>query len=403
MILTREITGPIAREYISTKFENFFSYEALNYSSQLQSDASVTLSEYLACPKSIDDICNDFGLHRAASHRFLKSLSCLGLVKIADNKYQSTMKSKTECTSFTNKLFEWFDAPNDKLKKFSSIKEINQSNIGLDFLSDLMSAEIVMDESELMFLWYYRFVVSRYLAPNVIFQALVSGKSQVRNALGVNSDQIFDLYDQEFLLLDTYSNGFSAINRNSNEQLARRLSFMSGRVLDVGGGVGALASAILNENSQVKLIDIYEIETSKKIFSETEKKLTCLYNSKIKWIFGDLFADNNECLINLNESNLYDNIVLSWILHDWDDETCINILKKLRHNISTDGKIIVVEGIKNNDVSFLNVVDFVMLLMADGKERTLEEYTSIYDRAGYECTNIIRSDQGRDSMILKMK
>ncbi|XVF67992.1 hypothetical protein PTKIN_Ptkin10aG0166600 [Pterospermum kingtungense] len=78
------------------------------------------------------------------------------------------------------------------------------------------------------------------------------------------------------------------------------------------------------------------------------------------------------------------------VLHDWDDEECIRILKKCREAIPQDkGKVIIVDPVleENKD----DKLDFVklklgMIMMAHtnkGKERTFKEWTYVLEEAGF--------------------
>ncbi|KAH1040462.1 hypothetical protein J1N35_042205 [Gossypium stocksii] len=74
---------------------------------------------------------------------------------------------------------------------------------------------------------------------------------------------------------------------------------------------------------------------------------------------------------------------LQWVLHDWDDEECIKILKKCREAIPEDkGKVIIVEAVleedkEGNELGFVGLMlDMAMMAHTDkGKERTLKEWS----------------------------
>ncbi|KAK1370381.1 O-methyltransferase OMT3 [Heracleum sosnowskyi] len=84
--------------------------------------------------------------------------------------------------------------------------------------------------------------------------------------------------------------------------------------------------------------------------------------------------------------------LLKWILHDWNDDECIQILKNCREAISeygTTGKVIIVEAVieenrgdKLKDVGLM--LDIIMLAQTErGKERTAEEWTYVLREAGF--------------------
>ncbi|XP_055802527.1 acetylserotonin O-methyltransferase-like [Solanum dulcamara] len=89
---------------------------------------------------------------------------------------------------------------------------------------------------------------------------------------------------------------------------------------------------------------------------------------------------------------------LKWVLHDWGDEECIQILIKCREAIPKDkGKVIIVEAIigekeeiitrgsnneKLKDVALM--LDMVMMAhTTNGKERTAKEWAYVLNAAGF--------------------
>ncbi|KAI3780385.1 hypothetical protein L2E82_10366 [Cichorium intybus] len=78
------------------------------------------------------------------------------------------------------------------------------------------------------------------------------------------------------------------------------------------------------------------------------------------------------------------------VLHDWGDEECIDILRKCREAIPQDtGKVIIIEaivGCEENDEFKDMVLMLDMVMMAHtskGKERTLEEWSYVFNEAGF--------------------
>ncbi|KAL8228345.1 hypothetical protein R6Q57_015929 [Mikania cordata] len=85
-----------------------------------------------------------------------------------------------------------------------------------------------------------------------------------------------------------------------------------------------------------------------------------------------------------------DTVYLMKVLHDWADDECIAILKKCREAIPKDtGKVIVVDAIvgREEDHEFKGVglmLDMVMIAhTSQGKERTSEEWSYVFQEAGF--------------------
>ncbi|GLT42978.1 hypothetical protein SLA2020_169550 [Shorea laevis] len=85
------------------------------------------------------------------------------------------------------------------------------------------------------------------------------------------------------------------------------------------------------------------------------------------------------------------------VLHDWDDDECINILKKCREAIPPEnGKVIIVEAVmgEKDDDDRLDFVRWTldMIMMAHtnrGKERNLKEWDYVLTKAGFSRYNVI--------------
>lgn len=78
---------------------------------------------------------------------------------------------------------------------------------------------------------------------------------------------------------------------------------------------------------------------------------------------------------------------LSLILHDWDDERCLNILANIRAAIAAGKRLLIVERVLDqpdrptNPASYLS--DINMMVNLHGRERTLPEFTSLLERSGF--------------------
>lgn len=84
--------------------------------------------------------------------------------------------------------------------------------------------------------------------------------------------------------------------------------------------------------------------------------------------------------------------ILKHILHDWDDERCLSILKQCRAAVTPDGRVLVAEMVLPADGSpfFGKVLDIEMLTVTQGgRERTEAEYRRLLEEAGYKMTRVV--------------
>jgi predicted transcriptional regulator len=78
------------------------------------------------------------------------------------------------------------------------------------------------------------------------------------------------------------------------------------------------------------------------------------------------------------------------ILHDWQDDQCIGILRNIRRVIPSSGRLLVIETVvpDGNDPSPSKLFDVVMMMFPDGLERSEAQFQSIFNASGFKLTGI---------------
>jgi hypothetical protein len=87
---------------------------------------------------------------------------------------------------------------------------------------------------------------------------------------------------------------------------------------------------------------------------------------------------------------------LKSIIHDWDDEPAVAILKNCRAAMPADGRALIVELIvaEGNVESPAKQVDIRMMVILRGRERTEDEYRHLLGRAGLRLVQTTPTDSG---------
>lgn len=94
-----------------------------------------------------------------------------------------------------------------------------------------------------------------------------------------------------------------------------------------------------------------------------------------------------------------DAVFMKWVLHDWNDEDCVRILKKCHEATPANGKVIVLDAIveeedAGEDGSLRRMglsFDIAMMVYTDGgKERTEEEFKKLFLEAGFQRYSITK-------------
>ena len=89
-----------------------------------------------------------------------------------------------------------------------------------------------------------------------------------------------------------------------------------------------------------------------------------------------------------------DAITLKWIIHDWNDEQSVAILKNCHRALPENGKLILIEAVvpSTDEPHFSKFIDLNMLVMTGGRERTAEEFGKLYEDSGLRLTRIVPTE-----------
>jgi len=82
--------------------------------------------------------------------------------------------------------------------------------------------------------------------------------------------------------------------------------------------------------------------------------------------------------------------LLRHIVHDWDDDRAIRILKNCRRAMNRTGKLLLVESVirADNEPSLGKFLDVVMLAVTGGTERTEPEYRGLLEASGFRLSRV---------------
>ncbi|KAK7252116.1 hypothetical protein RIF29_35849 [Crotalaria pallida] len=150
-----------------------------------------------------------------------------------------------------------------------------------------------------------------------------------------------------------------------------------GSLVDVGGGTGVVTKLINEAFPHLKCT----------VFDLPNVVANCSGNKNLSFVGGDMF----------NSIPSADAVLLKWVLHDWDDELSLKILKNCKEAISgkgKEGKVIIIdiaidEESDDRELTELKLdYDLVMLTMFNGKEREKKEWEKLIYEAGFSSYKI---------------
>jgi hypothetical protein len=81
------------------------------------------------------------------------------------------------------------------------------------------------------------------------------------------------------------------------------------------------------------------------------------------------------------------------ILHDWNDEKCLQILGNCRRALEgkANGRVLIVDSVvpENSEPHPSKWLDLEMLMMPGGRERTRGEWEALFAKAGFEIARMV--------------
>ena len=149
------------------------------------------------------------------------------------------------------------------------------------------------------------------------------------------------------------------------------------RIVDVGGGYGALLAAILEANPQARgvLLDLPPVVAGASALRREGIADRC------ELVAGDFFDGVPEG---------GDAYLLKGIIHDWNDEAAVEILRRCRQAIRPDGTLILLETVlTGSDEPGRALMDVLMMVLTSGRERTELEFRSLLRDASFSLTRVI--------------
>jgi hypothetical protein len=152
-----------------------------------------------------------------------------------------------------------------------------------------------------------------------------------------------------------------------------------GTLVDIGGGNASVITTVLKSYSKLKGI-LYDlpgvIERARGAIATAGLSGRC---SAIGGSFFDAVPAGGDAYM------------MRHIIHDWDDDKSLTILRHVRKVIPPSGKLLVIEMVigPGNAADFGKYLDLNMLVLPGGQERTAEEYRALYARAGFRLERIV--------------
>jgi hypothetical protein len=213
--------------------------------------------------------------------------------------------------------------------------------------------------------------VSQQSAWADLTESVRTGASSFRR---VHDMSMFDWFDAYPVEGQHFSAGLGGLTRAEAPLIVKAYPFpKTGVVCDVGGGQGVMLAEILQARPHLRgmLVD------SAPVLEQARSYLRARgLEARVDLVPGDVFGQVHA------EADIY---LLKWILHDWDDPTCRQIVRTITATMPAGARLVAIEGdLGRNDVDpRFSMIDLQMLVVTEGgRERSADQIQEILTSSG---------------------
>jgi len=158
-------------------------------------------------------------------------------------------------------------------------------------------------------------------------------------------------------------------------------------ICDIGGGTGHLLGNLLVKYPHMKgtVLELESVTSKKELLLAPKLAVS----ERCSYVAGNMFCSNNS---QLPSADAY---IMKMILHDWSDEECVEILSNIYGSSPKHARLFIAEHLvpSSNIPHFSKLFDIHMMCVASGKERTVDEYSSLLEQSGWKYVQTHRPYQ----------
>ena len=213
-----------------------------------------------------------------------------------------------------------------------------------------------------------------------LLRTVESGEPAFHRVFGTGPFEYFADRPEEAAVFDDAMGAFTAV---AAAAVAEGYDFAGmHRILDVGGGDGALMAGLLRQNASLSgaVLDLSRVrEAAERRIREAE------LGDRLSFVAGDFFE---------SIPGGFDGYLLKHVIHDWDDERSRAILGNVRRAIGASAaKLLLVESVYPARVDATTrgaaANDCNMMVATGGQQRSEAELRALYEAAGFRLARIV--------------
>ena len=218
-----------------------------------------------------------------------------------------------------------------------------------------------------------------YRAWGAVMHTMETGQPALKHALGM---KLFDYLSQDLESRRVFDEAMTGLSIQVSQAVVSAYDFSGiDRIVDVGGGQGTLIAAILAAYDQMKAV-LFDLPPA--IENAREQVQAAGLASRCEVAGGNFFEEvpaGAGCYI------------LASVIHDWDDEHSLRILKNCRAAMDHGSRLLLVECVipDSSGPLFSKLLDLQMLVVTGGRERTETQFKELLSAADFRVTRIIQT------------
>lgn len=201
--------------------------------------------------------------------------------------------------------------------------------------------------------------------------SIETGKSSFEKVYGLS---YFEYLDDNPEKLIAYHKAMYQYAKDDYKTLPQIIDFSQyNTVMDVGGGYGAALESIKKNNPHIKCF-----------LFDLNKVLANVNNPKIINISGSFFD---------KIPPLAEVIILSRIIHDWNDDKARIILRNCFDALPSEGMLYIIENCTDRVDTDLSLLSLNMTAICESYERSSEDYLLLTKESSFALQNIYKLNE----------
>ncbi|MGK2864922.1 MAG: methyltransferase, partial [Chitinophagaceae bacterium] len=290
--------------------------------------AAVDLNVFLYLPATVEALSKHIGITIENTKRLSRALAECDLVIFQDEKYIATAKAK-----YLN--------PQHPYSLFHATQH-----------------------------W----ATAHYVAWMRLTEALKNNNESYADVYG---QPLFEWLDADDDRLNEYQHAMNSYAQHDYPLLVKKLKFTENSiVIDAAGGSGVLLQHVLQENPTMTGILLERPTVIKSITISDD------LSTRTEAIGFDLFTEW-PCSGDI--------VLMSRVLHDWNDEQAHCILMHAKNALRPNGQLIIIEFLLEDNHPDGGMLDMNMLVITGGKERTLDQYELLAKKVNLQLIECVHT------------